>query len=146
MNRRRFLAGTAIFSVGSAGCLGSDAESDIADGMAVESHHSPGIVLVDDEQVVERLELDDAPVAYHELFTDSETAENRLEDEEQTNAFVGQTYFDESYLLVVVAGYWSSSDELELEGTERTNSALHVEIRTVSRTTNSWTTSRPIPS
>lgn len=128
MNRRRFLAGATVLPVAVAGCLGRGENPDTPNQMAVESRHWTGIVFEDTKQVAKRLELEDKPIAYHEIITDREAAEDRIEREDG-GEFIEEPDFDESYLVVIAAGYWSSSDEFELAEIDRTESGLHVGVR-----------------
>ncbi|MCH7660366.1 MAG: hypothetical protein IH933_07190 [Euryarchaeota archaeon] len=70
MSRRRFLAGATVLPVAVTGCLGRGENPNTPTQMAAESRHWTGIVFKDTKQVVERLELEDKPTAYHEIITD----------------------------------------------------------------------------
>ena len=102
--------------------------------MSIDSHHWNGIVLEDNRRVAEEIDWRDTPNAYRTIITDSADADERLERRDELDEFVRETDFEESYLLIIVAGYWSSDYELAVNEVSRTETGLNVSLETVAPT------------
>lgn len=124
MHRRRFLSGLAIVPFGLGGCLGTGANSNIPDGMTVETHHRVGSHLVDDE--IEP--SGERPRSYQTIIHSNTVAEERMSDAAEVEEFSKETDFDQSYLVVVVAAAWPSGARLELQEIERSDGGMCVRI------------------
>lgn len=136
MKRRGFLAVSGSLATAAlAGCFGGPevtSRDSLPTGMAVETHH----------RTRSHLETDDVgpsgerPRSEQVLFTDAETAMDRLVDDAAVQRFTEQTDFTESVLLVVVAAAWPSGYEMSVRRIERVDAGLQVSI-TVTEPTGS---------
>ncbi|WP_049896460.1 hypothetical protein [Natrialba chahannaoensis] len=130
MERRKFIATSSLLSFGVIGCLGreEETESESPVGMSVESLYraSP---LADGELANG---LSSTPSSYQTVLADRAAAEARLEQHEDVDAFINETDFNESYLVAILAGLWSSPHRLELAAMDRTESGIHAVVETVS--------------
>ncbi|PSQ19177.1 hypothetical protein BRD00_02735 [Halobacteriales archaeon QS_8_69_26] len=131
MNRRRFLAATALGALaGVAGCAGASESSTPSDGMDVETRHWVTDVLATDY----RDRAPDGGPAPPVVLADPAEARDRIDPDEgstwfdasdEVDRFVRDTDFERSYLLVVQDGD-SHQRYLELRSIERTDARLDV--------------------
>lgn len=129
MKRRSVLATSAgiVFS-SVAGCLGG--AQTAPEGMDVETRHWVADIL--EEGIwYQRREREESVDRYHELIDDETTAQNRIDGGEEVRAFVEETDFAESY-LVVVQNMMQSARWLELQQIERTTQGLDIAVETAS--------------
>ena len=131
MNRRQILRGLGTcLPVGLAGCAGFGSNPDTPEGIEVDIYY-PGNPMTDDEEPLKSLDRhDDTPESYQTILKRRSGADERLRDEEEITEIVRNTDFEDSYLLIVVAGWWSSSYDLELTRIERASFGLRVFFRT----------------
>lgn len=128
MKRRTLLAGSgSLATTALAGCFGGPGVSSRGSfpaGMDVETQHRTGSHLVTDDVSPSG----ERPRSEQVLFTDPETATDRMTDDAAVQRFVEETDFDESSLLVVVAAAWPSAYEMAVRTVERVDSGLEVSI------------------
>jgi hypothetical protein len=126
MNRRQFLSGIVTMPIGMAGCLGTVDDPDTPDGLIFETQHRVGSHLVDDDLGPSG----ERPRSYQTIITNRSTAQERMRDEDEITEFIQETDFDQSYLVVVIAGAWQSGYWLELREIERTEHGIRVSVVT----------------
>ncbi|SDQ58042.1 hypothetical protein [Natronobacterium texcoconense] len=130
MNRRRLLALSGVGVGVSGGYLAREwhrsRSPTLPDGMDVDTHYTtdfPTFVL--EEQWEGRADWREER---HHVFADADAADEAVRTtRESLTSLVDETDFDVSYLLVVQNGMQSAPD-LELEGIERVDDSIHVEI------------------
>ncbi|MFP8953976.1 hypothetical protein ACLI4Z_13565 [Natrialbaceae archaeon A-arb3/5] len=130
MNRRRLLATTPLFALGSAGCLDRvrGPDPDLPDGMSVETVHQTRGTVLERNDPFGAIPSDETPDSFQTSISDAAAAVDRLTRDDEIDALVRETAFEESYLLVVATGYWQSSYELVVTAITRTGAGLDVAI------------------
>lgn len=110
-----------------AGCFGGPevtSRRSLPSGMAVETQHRTRSHL----EEADVSPSGERPRSEQVLFTDEETAMDRLVDDAAVQRFTEQTDFSESVLLVVVAAAWPSGYEMSVRRIERVDAGLQVSI------------------
>lgn len=127
MNRRHFLAlgGLGIGAAG--GYVGWRwyRSPSIPDGMGVETKHFERDVL--SENSPRESEMLEWQEEYHTTIDNKDAANREIIDNESVTAFVSNTDFEESYLIVVQNGMQSEM-ELVLNTISRQENGLHLDI------------------
>ena len=127
MNRRGFLAlcGLGIGTAG--GYIGRSryGSPSTPDGMRVETRHIEKDIFVEDSS------RDAAFLGpkeeYQTVLSDRETADREIIDSESTTSFLGETDFEDSYLIVVQNGMQSEM-ELVLDAISRREHGLRLDV------------------
>jgi len=127
MKRRQLLAacGLGIGAVG--GCLGMrpGATPSVPEGMRVATTHLEADVLADESD--RGTGFPEWRSEYHAVIADGDAADRRLIGDPSVDAFVGETDFEESVLIVVQNGMQSEM-ELVLDAIERRAGGLHLDV------------------
>lgn len=92
--------------------------------MTVETHYRVGSHLVDDGIGPSG----ERPRSYQTVLTTRSAARARTIDADEVVAFVEGTDFEESFLVVVVAGAWPSGYRLELQDVGRIQDGVRVSV------------------
>jgi hypothetical protein len=138
MQRRQFIVGTALLSLGVAGCLGTEDNPHTPEGVEVSDYH-----VVGDVYTGKALDLTgERPQSRHTVITEREVAEKAIETEERDDRgddvitardfgdlaeFIEETDFEEEYLVLVLSGRWSSQEWLEVTEVDRTDGGVRME-------------------
>ncbi|MCH7661582.1 MAG: hypothetical protein IH933_13730 [Euryarchaeota archaeon] len=130
MNRRRALTWVATFTpIGIAGCASFGGNLNTPDGMEIEVYYT-GNPIEDTEEAERELDPETIPTSYQTVLANRSDAEDRLLHEDELGEFIQETDFGESYLLVVVAGWFPTGTDLELTSIDRVSSDLRVSLET----------------
>jgi hypothetical protein len=127
MKRRRFLALGGVGVGAAGGYLGLRwyRAPSVPTGMTVETKHFERDVLTD--RAARDPDFLEWQAEYHEVITEREAATERVIDDESVTAFLAETTFEASYVIVVQNGMQSEM-ELVLDAIARRPTGLHLDI------------------
>lgn len=143
MNRRRFLRHAAFLVTALSGCVENRREETLPDSIDVEQLH-----IVGDAYTAARVDPADGDAPRYQLVGDEPTATDVLQTTEWSSSdddrpenvtarddeiagvesFIDRTEFDDEILVVVVDGYYSSQEWLEVSGIERDTDSLDITV------------------